>query len=265
MKIALIQLNSSSNIDRNYKKFLYFLKLAKVNKVELVIFPENTFFIGPIDNYLETTKNLNENYLSKILEDIKNFGMDVIIGGLPFLKDNNDIVNRLIYVNKNGVIEKHYDKIHLFKLDDSNSSLNEASYLKRGDKLVTIEKNGFTFGFSICYDLRFPEIYRALIDKGADVFIVPAAFTYKTGKLHWVELLKARAIENQCYVLGINQVGEHETYGSSYGVTSLIKPIGETTSLNDEDEDALFIDLDKEEIASFRAWIPSLKNRVNFS
>jgi len=265
MKISLIQLNSNSNIDRNYKKFIYFLKLAKVNKVELIIFPENTFFIGAIENYLDTAKNLNENYLPKILKEIKNYGMDVIIGGMPFVKENNDIVNRLIYVNKEGIIEEHYDKIHLFKLDDSNSSLNEASYLTRGEKLVTIEKNGFTFGLSICYDLRFPEVYRGLIDKGADVLIVPAAFTYKTGQLHWLELLKARAIENQAYVLGINQVGEHESYGSSYGVTSLVKPIGETISLNDTDEDALFIELHNKEIESFRNWIPSLKNRVTFS
>ena len=267
MKIALIQLNSTLDIEKNYKKFLYFLELSKANKVNLIIFPENTFFIGPIDDYTEITEELNKIYLPKILSEIKNHGIDVIIGGMPVFKENTgkDIVNRLLYVNSDGIIEKHYDKIHLFKLDNSNSSLNEASYLTRGDKIVTIEKGGFTFGFSICYDLRFPEVYRALVNKGSNVLIVPAAFTYKTGKLHWLELLKARAIENQSYVLGINQVGEHGNYGKSYGVTSLIKPIGEAISLNDEDEDALFFELQKSEINSFRNWIPSLKNRVDFN
>jgi len=265
MKIALVQLNSTSNIEKNYKKFLYFLELAKANKSDLVIFPENTFFIGKIDNYNEITKELEKNYVHKILNEAKAHNIDIIIGGIPVFKNNKEIVNRLLYINKEGIIEKYYDKIHLFQLDNSNSSLNEASYLTRGDKTVTIEKNGFILGFSICYDLRFPEIYRKLIDKGANVLIIPSAFTYKTGKLHWKELLKARAIENQSYVLGINQVGEHENYGTSYGVTSVVKPAGEITSLNDKDEDVLFIELHQSEIDKFRHWIPSLKNRVNFS
>ena len=150
-------------------------------------------------------------------------------------------------------------------MDNSDSSLNEAGYLKRGDKTVVFKKNGFTLGFSICYDLRFPELYRKLIEKGANVLIVPSAFTYKTGKLHWLELLKARAIENQSYVLGVNQVGKHENYGTSYGKTSLITPQGEAISLNTEDEDILLYELNKDEIDNFRNWIPSLKNIVDFN
>jgi nitrilase len=264
MKIALVQISSNSNIEKNYNKFTYFLELSKVNKSELIIFPENTFFIGNINNYKETTIDLNQNYLPRILEKIKKTNMDVIIGGMPFLKENGEIVNRLLYINKNGEIETHYDKIHLFKTENITSSLNEASYLTRGNKVVTIKKDEFTLGLSICYDLRFPELYRALIDKGADVLIVPAAFTYKTGKLHWLELLKARAIENQSYVLGVNQVGDHENFGTSYGVTSLIKPTGENISLNDKDEDVLFFDLVRSDIDKFRNWIPSLNNRVTF-
>ncbi len=264
MKLALIQLNSSSDIEKNYKKFIYFLELAKVNKANLAIFPENTFFIGSIDEYKDVAQKIHKEYLEKILKDIEKYDLDVVLGGVPFLKKNTDIVNRLLYINKSGVIEKYYDKIHLFQLDNSNSSLNEAAYLKRGNDIVTIEKNGFIFGFSICYDLRFPELYRALIDKGANVLVVPAAFTYKTGKLHWVELLRARAIENQSYVLGVNQVGEHESYGKSYGVTSVVKPMGEIISLSDRDEDVLFFDLVKSDIDKFRNWIPALKNRVDF-
>jgi len=264
MKVALIQLNSISNIEKNYKKFIYFLELAKVNKADLAIFPENTFFIGNIDEYKDVAQEIHKEYLEKIIKDVKKYDLDVILGGIPFLKDNGDMVNRLLYINKEGIIEKYYDKIHLFQIDNSNSSLNEASYLTRGNNIVTIEKKGFTFGFSICYDLRFPEIYRALIDKGADVLLVPAAFTYKTGILHWVELLRARAIENQSYVLGVNQVGEHENYGKSYGVTSVVKPMGEIISLNDSDEDILFFDLIKNDIEKFRNWIPALKNRINF-
>lgn len=264
MKVALIQLNSVSNIERNYKKFIYFLELAKINKANLAIFPENTFFIGNIDEYKTIAQEIRKKYLEKILKDVKRYKLDVILGGVPFLKNNTDIVNRLLYINKDGVIEKYYDKIHLFQLDNSNSSLNEATHLTRGNEIVTIEKKCFVFGFSICYDLRFPELYRALVDKGVNVLVIPSAFTYKTGKLHWIELLKARAIENQSYVLGVNQVGKHENYGKSYGVTSVVKPIGEIVSLNDSDEDVLFFDLIKDDIDKFRNWIPALKNRVDF-
>ncbi len=264
MKVALIQLNSTSDMEKNYKKFLYFLELSKANKADLVIFPENTFYIGKIDNYKKIAEKFKKDYLPEILNEVKSHGLDIILGGVPFLKTEKELVNRLLYINSDGVIEKYYDKIHLFQIDNSNSSLNEAAYLTRGNEIVTIEKHGFILGFSICYDLRFPEIYRALIDRGANVLIIPAAFTYKTGKLHWVELLRARAIENQSYVFGVNQVGEHENYGKSYGVTSVVKPVGEIISLNDTDEDVLFFDLIKSDIEKFRHWIPALDNRVKF-
>ena len=266
MKVALIQINSNENINENFNKFTSFLKEASENNSELVVFPENTFFIGSMKENNNVAKKIKELFLDKIIKEIKKYKIDVIIGGIPYLyDDNNKPFNRLFYIDKNGIILKTYDKIHLFKLDNSDSISNEPSFVKSGKEIVTLKNDNFIFGFSICYDLRFPELYRKLIDKGSNVLFVPAAFTFKTGSLHWEVLLRARAIENQAYVLAPNQVGFHGKngkFGHSYGKTSFVTPKGEITSLDTQKEGVLYCEIEKEKIDEFRSFLPALENRV---
>ena len=173
MKVALIQINSNEIIEDNFNKFLDFLKLSKENSVDLIIFPENTFYIGSMKKNREIAILLAKDYWDKIVLAIKETDIDVILGGVPFLEDNNlKPYNRFFYINKSGIIEKFYDKIHLFKLDDSDSISNEPSFIKAGNEVVALKKGEFVFGFSICYDLRFPELYRKLIDKGAHPLLI---------------------------------------------------------------------------------------------
>ncbi len=266
MKVALIQINSNEVIEDNFNKFLDFLKLSKEKSVDLIIFPENTFYIGSMKKNREIAILLVKDYWDKIVLAIKEIDIDVILGGVPFLEEKNSKpYNRFFYINKNGKVEQFYDKIHLFKLDNSDSISNEPSFVKAGERVVVFQKEEFTFGFSICYDLRFPELYRELINKKADILLIPAAFTYKTGLLHWEPLLRARAIENQAYILAPNQVGFHGKdgrFGHSYGMTSFVTPKGKITSLDIKNENILIVDIDKEKIKEFRDFLPALENRV---
>ncbi len=264
MKVSLVQINSKDDIKENLLKFKDFLVKSCESNVDLVIFPENTLYIGDMKKIKQIAKDIKEKYLGLVSKIIKNYNVDVILGGVPYLENDNDDKpsNRLLYFDSNGEIKTFYDKIHLFKIDNSNSISNEPAFVKAGKNIVNFKKDDFNLGLSICYDIRFPELYRKLIDKGVNTILLPAAFTFKTGSLHWESLIRARAIENQSYLLAVNQVGKHGDFGHSYGNTSFIKPDGSIISLDDKTEDILIANLDIEEINSSRNFLPALKNRV---
>jgi len=157
-----------------------------------------------------------------------------------------------------------YDKIHLFAFDNGREQYDEARVLEAGDTPIAFESEGWRAGLSVCYDLRFPELYRALARPPCDVLFVPSAFTYTTGLAHWLLLLRARAVENQCYVVAPAQGGLHENGRRTFGHSAVVDPWGEVLACaheGGEGEGIAVADLSKQRVAEVRTQLPALRHR----
>jgi predicted amidohydrolase len=154
-----------------------------------------------------------------------------------------------------------YDKIHLFRFDNGRESYDEARVLESGSQAIAVQAGALRVGLSICYDLRFPELYRELCRPPCDVLSVPAAFTHTTGRAHWELLLRARAVENQCYVLAAAQGGLHENGRRTWGHSMIVDPWGEVLAVRPEGEGVVVADVDPARMAAVRQQLPALAHR----
>tara|TARA_B110000914_G_C15428694_1_gene430263 strand:- start:240 stop:1025 length:786 start_codon:yes stop_codon:yes gene_type:complete len=260
MKVSCIQLSSGENYQNNLKKYLYYLKKAIYKGADLILTPETTSIVTDSKKLL-----LNNSYSMK--EDVfiketkvlcKKFKKWVLIGSLP-IKDGNKLKNRSVMINSNGKIASYYDKINMFdvKLEKKESHKESKTY-KAGKKLVTQKLPWGNIGFTICFDLRFPELYRALSKKKLNFISVPSAFTKITGKKHWHTLLKARAIENFCYIFAPAQTGKNTIKRETYGHTIIISPDGKIIKEKKSGEGIIFANIDPTLSMKLRKIIPSL-------
>ncbi|MBD1389877.1 carbon-nitrogen hydrolase family protein [Neiella sp. HB171785] len=162
-----------------------------------------------------------------------------------------------------GSLRARYDKRHLFDVDvaDNVGSYRESSYTEAGQQLVVVDVEGFQLGLSVCYDLRFPEHFRAMLDQGLDLIAVPAAFTAVTGKAHWQPLLQARAIENQCYVIAAGQSGQHLNGRETHGHSMVIDPWGQVTSDSGKQLGIIVDSISRQRLNDVRQAIPALNHR----
>ncbi len=176
------------------------------------------------------------------------------------VKQGNKLMNRSFLFGADGELKTTYDKIHLFDVQLANGeTYRESDIYGAGDKAVVAKvNNDFTLGLSICYDVRFPHLYRDMAKIGANIMCVPAAFTVPTGKAHWETLLRARAIETGSYVLACGQVGEHENGRKTYGHSHIISPWGEVMECKPEGQGIIIADLKTSEIEKARSAIPAL-------
>jgi nitrilase len=171
------------------------------------------------------------------------------------------VLNRCCVFGPDGTLAAHYDKVHLFAFDNGRESYDEGRTLLAGSGPVAVQAGSLRVGLSICYDLRFPELYRALMQPPCDVLCVPAAFTYTTGQAHWQLLLRARAVENQCYVLASAQGGTHENGRRTWGHSMVVDPWGEVLAVCEEGEGMALAQIDTERIAQVRMQLPALAHR----
>jgi nitrilase len=171
------------------------------------------------------------------------------------------VLNRCCVFDPEGHPAAHYDKLHLFAFDDGRESYDEGRTLAAGTRPVALGCDGLRVGLSICYDLRFPELYRALMDPPCDLFVVPAAFTWTTGRAHWELLLRARAVENQCYMLAAAQGGRHENGRRTWGHSMIVDPWGEVLTCRPEGEGVVLATLEPARIADVRRRLPALAHR----
>jgi nitrilase len=160
-----------------------------------------------------------------------------------------------------GTLAARYDKLHLFAFDNGREHYDEGRTLRAGVEPVALQAGPLRVGLSICYDLRFPELYRALMNPPCDLLSVPAAFTYTTGRAHWELLLRARAVENQCYVLAAAQGGTHENGRRTWGHSMVVDPWGDVVALHAEGEGVALAEVDPGRIAEVRRQLPALKHR----
>ena len=160
-----------------------------------------------------------------------------------------------------GTLAAHYDKIHLFSFEQGSERYDEGRVLSAGSTPVALQAGALRVGLSVCYDLRFPELYRALMHPPCDLLSVPAAFTVPTGRAHWELLLRARAVENQCYVVAAAQGGEHATGRRTWGHSMVVDPWGEVLAVQPEGEGVVFADVDPARLADVRTRLPALAHR----
>ncbi len=257
-------MNSQDNFESNLIFIEKKINILIKKKVKLIILPENCFFMAKNNNYLlkfNYSENKNPGIL-KIKELAKKFKVWIIIGS-TCVKEKKKLFNRSLLIGPNGEIRLRYNKIHLFSAKLPNGDLyDEKKYFDQGNKLSLLNTPFAKIGLTICYDLRFPYLYRKLAIKGAEIITVPSAFTNFTGKIHWHSLLKARAIETGCYILAPAQQGIHPDGRKTFGHTIVIDPWGRIINECNNKENIIISEIDINKVYSARNSIPSLKLNV---
>lgn len=228
-RVAVVQMVSSTDVNDNLAKLGSLFAQAAESGAKLILLPENIAFMGRH----ETDKfRIAEAFGCGLIQDTlsqlaKRYGIWTIAGTIPIKAANNRVKACSIVYDEKGICVARYDKIHLFDVRVSaTESHQESLTIERGDRVVVVDTPVGRVGLSVCYDLRFPELYRQLVLQGAELLVVPSAFTAITGLAHWDILLRARAIENLCYVLAANQGGVHENGRSTYGHSLIVDPWG---------------------------------------
>ena len=266
LKIAAIQMVSTASLQENLETARRLIKAAAHDGAQIAVLPEYFCIMGLKDtDKVNIREKLGSGPIQEELAAIaKDSGIYLIAGTIPLeAKDPNKVLNTTLVFSPDGQRIGRYDKIHLFGFQTSTERYQESETIEAGEQpgivKITINDTEWSFGLSICYDLRFPELYRALGQ--VDCHIIPAAFTYTTGKDHWEILLRARAIENQCYVLASAQGGIHQNQRRTWGNTMLIDPWGEVLTTLPEGEGFISGVLSKDKLNEVRSKLPALAHR----
>lgn len=264
-KAAAIQINSQPDLDLNLKNARELIRAAVDEGAELIGLPEYFSFLGDMPRRRTLARKITDKTSEFLKETAKEFGIMLIGGTIPAPAGHQKTYNRCLLVGPDGKIQAQYDKVHLFDVDLSDSeTYRESDDIMPGkNDPVTFTTDIFgTIGLSICYDLRFPEFYRRLIDHSADLISVPSAFTATTGKDHWLPLLKARAIENTAYVFAPAQCGTHGATRKTHGHAMIIDPWGDILADAGTTPGFAIATINPQRLSEVRKRIPSLKHRV---
>jgi len=254
---------STGNREANLVRARSLMEEAVEAGAELLSLPENFPFIGREGDQVQVAEALEDGPSVQCLREFAAQHHVAIVGGSVALKTANPakVSNTCLVFDPEGELVARYDKMHLFDVSvDEEHSFQESNHVEAGSDVVTASLFGHVAGLSICYDLRFPELYRAQALAGAEMLFVPSAFTVPTGKEHWETLLRARAIENQCYVIAPAQFGRHNARRSSYGHTMMVDPWGRVMEQCPERDMALVLDLDFARLKEVRDRLPSLEH-----
>ena len=262
MRVAACQLNSREDRAANLAVARDLLERAAAAGADLALLPEYVDYLGPADGEPKPEGPDGE-FAAFFAETARALQMWVVAGS--FHETGPDAArthNTSLVFDRAGALAATYRKIHLFDVQiPDRVSYQESRTVAPGAELVTVDVEGVSVGLSICYDLRFPELYRRLATDGAQVLLVPAAFTAHTGRDHWEVLLRARAIENQCYVVAAGQIGDHEPGRSCFGRSMVIDPWGTVVAQLPDTVGITFADLDLDRVRRIRQEVPSLANR----
>lgn len=268
MKIAAIQMVSTPDRDRNLEAAGRLIAQAAQTGAELVALPEYFCLIGHRDgDKLAIAESPGDGPIQSFLSTTaRRHGLWLVGGTMPMaVPGRSDRVRNTCLVHgPDGTLLARYDKIHLFAFDNGRERYDEGRVLEAGEQPVAFQAGDHRVGLSVCYDVRFPELYRAL---GAapggpcDVICVPSAFTHTTGQAHWELLLRARAVENQCVVLAPAQGGLHENGRRTWGHSMVVGPWGEVLGVQAEGEGVVLAELDAQRLADVRLQLPALTHR----
>ncbi len=271
LRVAAIQMVSAASVDANLAVAGRLIAEAAGEGAQLVGLPEYFCLMGRKDtDKVDVREELGRGPIQDFLSSTASEHRVWLVGGtLPIAVDGRTdrIRNTTFVYRPDGTVATRYDKIHLFGFTKDAEHYDEARTIAAGTAPVSFEATlgdqPLRVGLSICYDLRFPELYRRFATDGApDLLMVPSAFTYTTGSAHWEILLRARAIENQCYVLAPAQGGRHESGRRTWGHSMLIDPWGTVVAVRDEGEGVVVGSIDPMRLAEVRRNLPALKHRV---
>ncbi len=263
MVVTLVQMNSKNDVKENLEKAYQFIKEGIKAKSDVIALPECFAYMVKEGVAFDFEKKLFDDIINRLSEIAKDGNTYIVAGTLPESIPNTEkYYNTSVVIGRKGNIVAKYRKIHLFDVTIDEKGLQESKYIESGNDITTFEiDNNLICGMTICYDVRFPELYRKLIDRKAKAIFVPSAFTMRTGKDHWEILLRARAIENQVYIFAPAQWGIHEKERESYGHSMIIDPWGVVVARKGEGEGILTFNIDIDYIEVIRKRIPSLLNR----
>jgi nitrilase len=262
-RIAALQMVSGPRVADNLLTAGRLVEEAVAQGAQLVALPEYFPIIGAADaDRVRAREDFGQGPIQDWLaETAQRFGVWIFAGSIPLTATVTDKMrNSSLVFNPQGICVKRYDKIHLFGFKKGDESYDEAAFIEAGKELAAVDTPFGRVALSICYDLRFPELYRALAP--VDLILMPAAFTDTTGRAHWEILLRARAIENQCYLLAVGQGGKHENGRLTHGNSMIIDPWGEILDRKVKGPGIVIADLDHARIAEIRESLPALAHRI---
>jgi deaminated glutathione amidase len=260
-----VQLQSTNDSDRNLEAADRLTRAAAADGAQLVVLPERLDLRGTAADYAAGAEPLDGRPIAWATEIARELGIDLVAGSVAERREGHDrVANTSVHVGPDGEVKAVYRKIHMFDVEVGGVEYRESEHSEPADEIVVSETaDGTGLGLTICYDLRFPELYRILALRGARIVTVPANFTRVTGEAHWEVLLRARAIENQVFVIAPGQGRGPGAEGDSYGNSMIVDPWGEVLArAGGEGESFVAADLDLARQEEIRAKLPSLANRV---
>ena len=266
MKIAALQMVSTTDVEQNLETARRLIAQAARDGAELAALPEYFCLMGRSDrDKLGVAEAPGDGPIQAMLADAAREHRVWLIGGtLPIRTDDPErVLNSNCVFAPDGALAARYDKIHLFKYDNGRERYDEGCAIRAGSVPTTVQVASLRVGLSVCYDLRFPELYREMMHPPCDLISVPAAFTHTTGLAHWELLLRARAVENQCYVIAAAQGGTHENGRRTFGHSMVVDPWGKVVAVLEEGEGAVMAEVEADRIASVRMQLPALEHRRN--
>lgn len=271
MRVTCLQLCTTEDIESNWASFEKWLTRAVEDGAEWVITPENTFYLGSQFHKISLAQTLDGPWVQRCCELAKQHGIHLTIGSIPEVTvgpsgevNPNACYNTLISINPEGELAFTYRKVHLFDVDiPGGLTIKESDQVIPGEQLSVEPVGDFMVGSSICYDLRFGGFYQALVSQGANVLLIPAAFTKLTGEAHWHALLRSRAVEFQSWVLAPAQTGAHDAAGQrhSFGHTLIIDPWGRILADAGTEPGMVSADIQLDAVTSVRQSIPVQSHR----
>ena len=266
-RVGLIQMRSGRTPRANIDAAVKLINEAKAAGADYVQTPEMTNILSPRREQL-FTKIVGEEHdasLATLREVARKLSIYIHIGSLAIKASPEKAANRSFLIDRKGDIIARYDKIHMFDVDlAGGESYRESNTYRPGELAVVADLPWGRLGLTVCYDLRFPALYRALAEAGASFLAIPSAFTKQTGEAHWHVLMRARAIETGCYVLAAAQGGKHENGRETFGHSLVVDPWGKVIAEGGTEPGVIFVDIDPAQVAAARGRIPSLLHGRRF-
>ena len=264
MKVAALQMVSAPEVHANLDVAARLIAQAAAAGAELAALPEYFCLLGRRDDdKLAIAEAPGAGPIQQFLADqARQHGLWLIGGTLPLRsRDPARVFNSCCVFSPQGTLAARYDKLHLFAFDNGRERYDEGRVLQAGEAPCALQAGPLRVGLSVCYDLRFPELYRGLMQPPCDLLSVPSAFTYTTGQAHWELLLRARAVENQCYVIAAAQGGTHPNGRRTWGHSMVVGPWGEVLAVQAEGEGVVLAEIEPQRLAEVRQQLPALAHR----
>jgi predicted amidohydrolase len=254
-------MNSTADRARNLERAGTLVGRAAAEGAEFVVLPEKWPLLAAGEDLVAAAQPIDGEAVTAARSWARDHGLALLAGSFTEAREGELPGNTSLLISAEGEIAATYRKIHMFDVDVGGVSYRESSFEQAGDRIVTSDLGRARIGMAVCYDLRFPELFRSMVDLGANLFTLPSAFTVPTGRAHWEVLVRARAIENQSFLLAAGQVGRAEPEYDSWGHSMIVGPWGEVLAEVESGEGIAFADLDFDRLEEIRGSLPSVAHR----